>query len=63
MAARPKYLSLADVADQYSVSVKTLRRWISAGVLPAYRVGDQVRVTEADAETLARPIRAVSGAR
>ena len=54
--ARHKYLPLASVADEYGISVKTLRRRIADGTLPAYRVGGQVRVREADLERLARPI-------
>lgn len=33
------YLSLADAADVIGQSVKTLRRRIAAGSLPAYRFG------------------------
>lgn len=35
----PVYLSLEEAADAMSVSVKTIRRWIAAGTLPAYRCG------------------------
>lgn len=51
--ARPKYLPLQTVADDYGISIKTLRRRISDGTLPAYRVGGQVRVRETDLEALA----------
>lgn len=33
----PVYLSLQETAEAMSVSVKTIRRWIAAGTLPAYR--------------------------
>ena len=35
----PVYVSLEEAADCMSVSVKTVRRWIAAGTLPAYRCG------------------------
>ena len=35
----PVYLSLEEAAEAMSVSVKTIRRWIGAGTLPAYRCG------------------------
>ncbi len=37
--AIPVYLSLEEAAEAMSVSVKTIRRWIAAGTLPAYRCG------------------------
>ena len=46
----------ADVAAAYDVSVKSVRRWIATGDLPAYHVGTQVRVRAVDAEQLAKPI-------
>ena len=40
--AIPVYLSLEEAAEAMSVSVKTIRRWIAAGTLPAYRCGRRV---------------------
>lgn len=40
----PTYLSLAEAADVMSVSVKTIRRRISDGTIPAYRCGRTIRV-------------------
>lgn len=37
--AIPTYLSLEEAAEAMSVSVKTIRRWIASGTLPAYRCG------------------------
>ncbi len=39
--AIPVYLSLEEAAECMSVSVKTIRRWIAAGTLPAYRCGTE----------------------
>ena len=35
----PLYVSLGEAAACMSVSVKTIRRWIADGTLPAYRCG------------------------
>lgn len=57
MARDTKYLTLSQAADRYGVSVRTLRRRIAEGRLPAYRVGPRsIRVAEADLARLARPI-------
>ncbi len=39
---RPSYLTLAEAADLMSVSVRTLRRRIADGTIPAYRCGRRV---------------------
>ncbi|HEX5494447.1 MAG TPA: excisionase family DNA-binding protein, partial [Mycobacteriales bacterium] len=33
------YESLTEAADRIGVSTRTVRRWIAAGQLPAYRMG------------------------
>lgn len=51
------YMSLKDAATRYGVSERTIRRRISEGKLPAYRVGPRsIRVAAADLEALATPI-------
>jgi excisionase family DNA binding protein len=58
----PVYLSLADAADCMSVSVKTIRRWIAAGILPAYRCGKRaIRVKLEDLEAAPRQIPSARG--
>jgi excisionase family DNA binding protein len=48
---------LATAAAELSVSQRTLRRWISCGLLPAYRTGNQlIRIDRADLDKVARPI-------
>lgn len=45
----PVYLSLDEAAECLSVSVRTVRRWISAGTLPGYRFGNRtIRVKVED---------------
>jgi excisionase family DNA binding protein len=41
-------LNVASAAKQLSVSEKTVRRLISAGRLPAVKVGAQVRIDQAE---------------
>lgn len=50
-AVSPAYLSLEDAAAWMAVSVKTIRRWIASGTLPAYRCGGRaIRVRLDDLE-------------
>ena len=48
--ARTTYLGVADVADRTGLSTRTIRRYISAGTLPARKAGSRVLVREADLE-------------
>lgn len=51
------YESLAQAAQRTEVSVKTLRRRISSGQLPAYRYGPKMlRVDPRDIDKLMRPV-------
>ena len=59
--ARRRLVSLAEAAAQLDVSTRTLRRHISAGALPAYRVGRLVKIDPADLDALARPIPTAAG--
>lgn len=43
-----KALSLQEAADTYGVSTRTLRRYISAGRLTAYRIGPRLIRLDAD---------------
>jgi excisionase family DNA binding protein len=55
--AVPVYLSLEEAAEAMSVSVKTIRRWIAAGTLPAYRCGKRaIRIRLEDLEAAPRQI-------
>jgi|SoiMethySBSTD1v2_1073268.scaffolds.fasta_scaffold387037_2 excisionase family DNA binding protein len=54
---RPTYLSMNQAADEMGVHPKTIRRWITAGHLPAFRIaGNQVRIKTEDLDALAKPI-------
>lgn len=51
------YVSLNEATECMSVSVKTIRRWIAAGTLPAYRCGKRaIRIKLEDLEAAPRPI-------
>ncbi|GAB3491849.1 helix-turn-helix transcriptional regulator [Flexivirga lutea] len=51
--SRRQFESLSDVAERTGLSVRTLRRRIAAGQLPAYRSGPRVlRVDPADVDRL-----------
>jgi excisionase family DNA binding protein len=52
-----RYLSLEEVSQMYGISIRTARRAVSSGDLPAIRVGRRsLRVLESDAEALGRPV-------
>ena len=58
-----EWLSLQRAASMYCVSVDTLRRRVSAGVLPASRLGRRIiRVRVSDLESIFRPIPTVQWA-
>ena len=51
------YESLAHASERTGLSIKTLRRRIAAGDLPAYRNGTRIlRVDPEDVDRLMRPI-------
>lgn len=50
------YLSLADAATYADLSVKTVRRRIADGTLPAYRAGRLIKVRREDLDVLFRQI-------
>lgn len=42
VSSSSRLVSLADAAEHYSVSVKTIRRWIADGRIEGYRVGPRL---------------------
>ena len=44
------YYTLAEVAERLKVSRRTVYRWIQAGDLPAYKLGQEWRIQGADLE-------------
>ena len=45
-----QFISVAEVARRCDVSTRTVRRWIGARQLPAYRLGRQLRIRAQDLE-------------
>lgn len=55
--ARRHLITLAEAAESLTLDEKTIRRYISSGMLTGYRIGPRViRVDAAEVEALARPI-------
>lgn len=50
IAGREPYVTLADAALYFSVSEKTLRRYIAERKIPARRLGRQIRVKVSEIE-------------
>ena len=50
MAAEERLYSLEEVAERLGVSERTVRRWVKAGDLPAYKPGREYRIKPADLE-------------
>jgi excisionase family DNA binding protein len=46
-----KFFTITEVAERLHVNARTVRRWIVAGDLVVHRVGNVVRVSEADLRT------------
>lgn len=54
---RRERIGIEDAADLLGVERQTIRRFITTGRLPAYRVGDKIiRVNRADVEALLVPV-------
>ena len=45
-ASLPPLLTIQEVADRLRVNQKTIRRWIDAKELPAFKLGRQWRISE-----------------
>ena len=43
-----RFLTILEIAQEDRVSVKTVRRWIASGELPAYKLGRQWRISRRD---------------
>lgn len=55
------HLSIQEAANVLGVAPKTVRRWISQGIIPAQRIGPRlIRIRQADLEGLGRRIPAAS---
>lgn len=56
------FVGLTEAATRAGVSPRTIRRYIAAGHLPAYRLGPRlIRVAVADLDALVRPVAIAGG--
>ncbi|WP_243074821.1 helix-turn-helix domain-containing protein [Microbacterium sp. SS28] len=61
--AEPAWVSIRDAAERKRLSVKTIRRYISAGYIHAERVGPKlIRVSVASLDALGTPLQYRGGA-
>ncbi|MBN9611004.1 MAG: hypothetical protein BGO26_16700 [Actinobacteria bacterium 69-20] len=59
----PRYVSIEIAAEMLGVTVRSIRRWIADGTIPASRIGSKVvRIREDDLLAAMRPIPAASDA-
>lgn len=60
----PRWVSVAELAEHFGTSTKTIRRRISDGSILAHRLGSRaIRVDLNEAERSLRPIPTAGGAR
>lgn len=63
-AATPRYITIDEAATHLGVSPLTIRRRISSGDLPAFKMGRRaIRVRIEDVEALLEPIPTAGGGR
>lgn len=56
-------ITVEAAADYLGIGVRSVRRYIAEGKLPAYRVGDKlIRVDQADVDAQIRPVPAARAA-
>ena len=55
------YLSLKQLAEVFGVNERTVRRWISSGTLPAYKLGHQWRISQRDLDAFLQRARRGKG--
>jgi excisionase family DNA binding protein len=52
-----QFLSVAEVARRFDCSIRTVRRWIADGLLPAVTVGGLCRIAESDVDAMVQKSR------
>ena len=62
MTGRSSLGSVQEAADYLGVSTKSIRRWISSGLIKAYRVGPKlIRVDLDSLNSLGKPLQYLGG--
>jgi excisionase family DNA binding protein len=54
---KAQFLSVAEVARRFDCSIRTVRRWIADGLLPAVTVGGLCRIAESDVDAMVQKSR------
>jgi excisionase family DNA binding protein len=52
--AVPRLYSIKELGALWSYSTKQIHRWVDDGLLPAHRLGGQIRISEQDAANFVR---------
>lgn len=56
-SAHRNYVTIEAAAEHLNVTPMTIRRWISDGILPAYRFGPRIlRIALEDIDAIAKPV-------
>ena len=55
-AADPPVLTVRVVAEDHNVSIKTVYNWIATGVLPAYKIGNVIRMRQSEVDSALKPV-------
>jgi len=50
-------MTQASAAQELGCSVRSIRRYIAAGKIPAVRLGREIRIDPADLDAFLRPVR------
>lgn len=48
MNNKEKFLTLRDVAEMYSLSLSTIRKWSSERKFPLYKISNSIRVSDSE---------------
>ena len=55
-AIDPPRLTVRVVADDHGVSIKTVYNWIAAGIIPAYKIGNVIRMRQSEVDAALIPV-------
>ncbi|WP_328435746.1 helix-turn-helix domain-containing protein [Nocardia puris] len=63
MTTPRELLTVAEVAERYGVSTRTVRNWVDSGHVPAYRIGPRLIKLDAVEVDAALLVRATGGSK
>lgn len=56
MKTLDKFYSVEEVAKLLRVSEKTIRRWLTTGIIQGFKIGDTIRIKESDLQNAMQKI-------